>query len=124
MSTSPVHLKKNKNKTLPLAKLFQDSTLCLSTSFSSFHTTDVQTHQSWRRKQLHVPSAASSYHRMNCCVFPARTTCPTASPRYKDQMTQKKNCSMFIFLSIHLFFSPFSSGSSYAERRLVCVSSL
>lgn len=92
--------------------------------------TDVQTHRSWRRKLLRVPSVAFSCHRMNCCAFPARTTCPTASPRYKQTindlighkifLSEQENCFLtFIFnQTISL------SGSSHAERRLVCVSSL
>lgn len=42
----------------------------------------VQIHQSWRRRQLHVPSVAFSCLRTSCCASPARTTSPTASPRY------------------------------------------
>lgn len=51
------------------------------------HTTVALIQQSWKRKLLRVPSVASSYPRTNCCVSPARTTCPTASPRYRHNMT-------------------------------------
>lgn len=92
--------------------------------------TDVQTHRSWRRKLLRVPSVAFSCHRMNCCAFPARTTCPTASPRYKQTINDLFTHKIFLseqdsgFLTF-IFNQMISlSGSSHAERRLVCVSSL
>lgn len=40
-----------------------------------------RTRRSWRRRRPRVPSAASSCLRTSCCASPARTTCPTASPR-------------------------------------------
>lgn len=61
---------------LPTSSLALPSAACESWS------TDVQIHRSWRRKLLHVPSVAFSYRRTNCCASPARTTCPTALPRY------------------------------------------
>lgn len=96
--------------------------------------TDDQIHRSLRRKLLHVPSVASSYRRTNCCASPARTTCPTASPRYSHQMTlteyryEKQNSLPYVLYFPHFVLGLCSlfifSGSSYAERRLVGVSSL
>lgn len=86
-------------------------------------STDVQTHRSWKKKLLHVPSVASSYHRMSCCASPARTTCHTASPRYTHRHTQ----SIFqTWLLPNRILSPYFvlSGPSHAERGLGCVSSL
>lgn len=92
--------------------------------YLSGRTTDVQTHRSWRRKPLHVPIVAFSCHRTNCCVSPARTTCPTALPRYKHIIhTHTISFEHNSFPSIYIFFIIFS-GSSYAERRLVRVSSM
>lgn len=103
--------------------------------YMSGRTTDAQIRRSWRRKLLRVPFVAFSCHRTNCCASPARTTCPTALPRYKHTITQtyshthavillNKIVPLYVYFYRDLCTSFIPSGSSYAERRLVCVSSL
>lgn len=47
---------------------------------------DIHRCPSWMKKPLRVLTADSSCQKMSFCASPARTTSPTASPRYKCPM--------------------------------------